>query len=57
PSRVTYEKIGTMQRRLAWPLHKGDTRTQSGRPSGPNIFFLHEQLRGTLSCQFLHSIS
>ena len=22
---VTYDKIGTIQRRLAWPLHKDDT--------------------------------
>ncbi|KIP01688.1 hypothetical protein PHLGIDRAFT_80250, partial [Phlebiopsis gigantea 11061_1 CR5-6] len=25
PFGVTYEKIGTIQRRLAWPLHKDDT--------------------------------
>ncbi|KAE9382835.1 hypothetical protein BT96DRAFT_845004, partial [Gymnopus androsaceus JB14] len=28
---VTYEKIGTIQRRLAWPLHKDDTLFRSGR--------------------------
>ncbi|KAA1477135.1 hypothetical protein DENSPDRAFT_749590, partial [Dentipellis sp. KUC8613] len=30
PFGVTYEKIGTIQRRLAWPLHKDDTLSQSG---------------------------
>ena len=34
-----YEKIGTIQRRLAWPLHKDDTLFQSGRPTGLNIYF------------------
>jgi hypothetical protein len=36
---VTYEKIGTIQRRLAWPLHKDDTLARSGRPTGLNIYF------------------
>ncbi|EJD36272.1 hypothetical protein AURDEDRAFT_74397 [Auricularia subglabra TFB-10046 SS5] len=27
PFGVTYVKIGTIQRRLAWPLHKDDTLT------------------------------
>ncbi|KAA1471280.1 hypothetical protein DENSPDRAFT_893395 [Dentipellis sp. KUC8613] len=40
PFGVTYEKIGTIQRRLAWPLHKDDTLSQSGRPTGLNIYFL-----------------
>ncbi|EIM84452.1 uncharacterized protein STEHIDRAFT_61399, partial [Stereum hirsutum FP-91666 SS1] len=39
PFGVTYEKIGTIQRRLAWPLHKDDTLLQSGRPTGLNIYF------------------
>ena len=40
PFGVTYEKIGTIQRRLAWPLHKDDTLSRSGRPTGLNIYFL-----------------
>ncbi|KAI0028060.1 hypothetical protein K488DRAFT_16794, partial [Vararia minispora EC-137] len=39
PFGVAYEKIGTIQRRLAWPLHKDDTLLQSGRPTGFNIYF------------------
>jgi hypothetical protein len=47
PTRLTiiapfgdaYEKIETIQRRLAWPLHKDDTLFQSGRPTGLNIYF------------------
>ncbi|RDX54109.1 hypothetical protein OH76DRAFT_1308923, partial [Lentinus brumalis] len=40
PFGVTYEKIGTIQRRLAWPLHKDDTLSRSGRPNtGLNIYF------------------
>ncbi|KAI0694576.1 hypothetical protein C8T65DRAFT_551569, partial [Cerioporus squamosus] len=39
PFGVTYEKIGTIQRRLAWPLHKDDTLSRSGRPTGSNIYF------------------
>ncbi|KAI0375045.1 hypothetical protein BV20DRAFT_935014, partial [Pilatotrama ljubarskyi] len=48
PFGVTYEKIGTIQRRLAWPLHKDDTLSRSGRPTGLNIYFAHStsQLRG-----------
>ncbi|KAI0031526.1 hypothetical protein K488DRAFT_51909, partial [Vararia minispora EC-137] len=38
PFGVAYEKIGTIQRRLAWPLHKDDTLLQSGRPTGLNIY-------------------
>ncbi|KAI0705115.1 hypothetical protein C8T65DRAFT_524552, partial [Cerioporus squamosus] len=38
PFGVTYEKIGTIQRRLAWPLHKDDTLSWSGRPTGLNIY-------------------
>ncbi|KAF8467928.1 hypothetical protein DFH94DRAFT_777431, partial [Russula ochroleuca] len=33
PFGDAYEKIGTIQRRLAWPLHKDDTLFQSGRPT------------------------
>ncbi|EPQ57023.1 hypothetical protein GLOTRDRAFT_38471, partial [Gloeophyllum trabeum ATCC 11539] len=40
PFGVTYEKIGTIQRRLAWPLHKDDTLTQSGSSTELNIFDL-----------------
>ncbi|KAI6152655.1 hypothetical protein BKA82DRAFT_64602, partial [Pisolithus tinctorius] len=39
PFGVTYVKIGTIQRRLAWPLHKDDTLFRSGRPTGLNIYF------------------
>ncbi|KAF8610769.1 hypothetical protein BDV93DRAFT_415899, partial [Ceratobasidium sp. AG-I] len=35
---VTYTKIGTIQRRLAWPLHKDDTLVQSGRSTDRNIY-------------------
>ncbi|TFK54663.1 hypothetical protein OE88DRAFT_1673769 [Heliocybe sulcata] len=38
PFGVTYEKIGTIQRRLAWPLHKDDTLTQSGSSTELNIY-------------------
>ncbi|KAI0259281.1 hypothetical protein BC834DRAFT_833794 [Gloeopeniophorella convolvens] len=38
PFGDAYEKIGTIQRRLAWPLHKDDTLFQSGRPTGLNIY-------------------
>ncbi|TFK53620.1 hypothetical protein OE88DRAFT_1676887, partial [Heliocybe sulcata] len=40
PFGVTYEKIGTIQRRLAWPLHKDDTLTQSGSSTELNIYDL-----------------
>ena len=40
PFGDAYEKIGTIQRRLAWPLHKDDTLFQSGRPTGLNIYFI-----------------
>ncbi|KAF9260004.1 hypothetical protein L218DRAFT_1055249, partial [Marasmius fiardii PR-910] len=39
PFGVSYVKIGTIQRRLAWPLHKDDTLFRSGRPTGLNIYF------------------
>ena len=44
PFGVTYEKIGTIQRRLAWPLHKDDTLSRSGRPTGLNIYFCRTKL-------------
>ncbi|KAF9047844.1 hypothetical protein BJ165DRAFT_1344547, partial [Panaeolus papilionaceus] len=40
PFGVTYEKIGTIQRRLAWPLHKDDTLSRSGSSTELNIYFL-----------------
>ncbi|KAF8886259.1 hypothetical protein CPB84DRAFT_1685147 [Gymnopilus junonius] len=39
PFGVTYEKIGTIQRRLAWPLHKDDTLSRSGRSTDLHIYF------------------
>ncbi|RID78949.1 hypothetical protein BRARA_A01728 [Brassica rapa] len=33
----TSDKIGTIQRRLAWPLRKDDTHKSR---NGPNFFFL-----------------
>ncbi|KAI0264988.1 hypothetical protein BC834DRAFT_825722, partial [Gloeopeniophorella convolvens] len=45
PFGDAYEKIGTIQRRLAWPLHKDDTLFQSGRPTGLNIYFYCPTLR------------
>ena len=41
PLRSDIRKIGTIQRRLAWPLHKDDTLFQSGRPLGLNIYFCY----------------
>jgi hypothetical protein len=43
--RVTYEKIGTIQRRLAWPLHKDDT------------LFRVDALRSTIFIAFLSKTS
>ncbi|KIM82665.1 hypothetical protein PILCRDRAFT_70206 [Piloderma croceum F 1598] len=40
PFGVTYKKIGTIQRRLAWPLHKDDMLSWSGRSMDLNIYFL-----------------
>ncbi|KAI0065309.1 hypothetical protein BV25DRAFT_1798911, partial [Artomyces pyxidatus] len=48
PFGDAYEKIGTIQRRLAWPLHKDDTLFQSGRPTGLNIYFC-----SSLLCSFV----
>ncbi|KAG2031616.1 hypothetical protein BDR03DRAFT_1028726, partial [Suillus americanus] len=50
PLRGDIRKIGTIQRRLAWPLHKDDTLSRSGRPTGLNIycsFFLRCELRSS----------
>ncbi|TFL02219.1 hypothetical protein BDV98DRAFT_506588, partial [Pterulicium gracile] len=33
-------QIGTIQRRLAWPLHKDDTLARSCRPTGLNVYFV-----------------
>ncbi|KAI0344814.1 hypothetical protein BDW22DRAFT_1327192, partial [Trametopsis cervina] len=52
PFGVTYEKIGTIQRRLAWPLHKDDTLSRSGRPTGLNIYCPPE-LRYILRTRFI----
>jgi len=38
-------KIGTIQRRLAWPLRKDDTQNREDTP-----LFLHSLLTVTLSC-------
>ncbi|KAJ6581337.1 hypothetical protein B0H19DRAFT_928351, partial [Mycena capillaripes] len=43
PLRGVIRKIGTIQRRLAWPLHKDDTLFRSGRPTGLNIYALFFQ--------------
>ena len=47
PSGVTYEKFGTIQRRLAWPLHKDDTLFRVECTSVHNIY---------LFCSFLPSL-
>ncbi|KAF9064454.1 hypothetical protein BDP27DRAFT_1230482 [Rhodocollybia butyracea] len=54
PFGVTYEKIGTIQRRLAWPLHKDDTLSRSGRSTDLNIYFpfcfIYSQGRPRTTC-------
>ena len=40
PFGVAYEKIGTIQRRLAWPLHKDDTLFRVECTSVHNIYFM-----------------
>ncbi|KAJ6590374.1 hypothetical protein B0H10DRAFT_1830765 [Mycena sp. CBHHK59/15] len=40
PLRGVIRKIGTIQRRLAWPLHKDDTLSRSGRSTDLNIYFV-----------------
>ena len=47
---VTYKKIGTIQRRLAWPLHKHDTFSRSGKPTGLNVYFVHFIHKLLISC-------
>ena len=57
PFGVTYEKIGTIQRRLAWPLHKDDTLSRSGRPTGLNIYFIripHQKSSQPWMCSFFY---
>ena len=49
PFGVTYEKIGTIQRRLAWPLHKDDTLSRSGRSTDLNIYFAFLFLPASMS--------
>jgi hypothetical protein len=59
PFGVTYEKIGTIQRRLAWPLHKDDTLSRSGRSTDLNIYFAFLFFFGTSALQptaALHSL-
>ena len=51
PFGDAYEKIGTIQRRLAWPLHKDDTLFQSGRPTGLNIYFIFSYSQTVPSAQ------
>jgi len=55
PFGVTYEKIGTIQRRLAWPLHKDDTLSRSGRPTGLNIYFLLFQCQEYCTASYLRA--
>jgi hypothetical protein len=38
---VHYDKIGTIQRRLAWPLHKDDTLDNRNGSSDLPIYFCH----------------
>ena len=56
PFGVTYEKIGTIQRRLAWPLHKDDTLFRSGRPTGLNIYFIRNGILSVASSLQLHAL-
>ncbi|KAH8982285.1 hypothetical protein EDB92DRAFT_1894762 [Lactarius akahatsu] len=56
PFGDAYEKIGTIQRRLAWPLHKDDTLFQSGRPTGLNIYFFHVPMNLTTKSGPSHSL-
>ncbi|KZT38398.1 hypothetical protein SISSUDRAFT_1004784, partial [Sistotremastrum suecicum HHB10207 ss-3] len=50
PFGVAYIILGTIQRRLAWPLHKDDTLNQSGRASALNIYFAFVILTIFLQC-------
>ncbi|KAF8950568.1 hypothetical protein BDZ97DRAFT_1186741 [Flammula alnicola] len=51
PFGVTYKKIGTIQRRLAWPLHKDDTLSRSGRFTDLNIYFAHPAETNIFFCE------
>ena len=42
----TSDKIGTIQRRLAWPLRKDDTHKSR---NGPNFFFFPKKLSKSIS--------
>ncbi|TFK33527.1 hypothetical protein BDQ12DRAFT_615016, partial [Crucibulum laeve] len=59
PFGVTYEKIGTIQRRLAWPLHKDDTLSRSGRSTDLNIYFYPFLLRSkwTVITEYLPTLT
>ncbi|KAI0682265.1 hypothetical protein BC835DRAFT_1300034 [Cytidiella melzeri] len=39
PFGMTYKKTATIQRRLAWPLHKDDMLSWSGRPTSLKIYY------------------
>ncbi|KAF9220010.1 hypothetical protein BS17DRAFT_854037 [Gyrodon lividus] len=52
PFGVAHDKIGTIQRRLAWPLHKDDTLFRSGRPTGLNIYYFLTAILGSYSTNF-----
>ncbi|EJD48214.1 hypothetical protein AURDEDRAFT_61051, partial [Auricularia subglabra TFB-10046 SS5] len=45
PFGVTYVKIGTIQRRLAWPLHKDDTLRSEWHHLRMAIFIFDEERR------------
>ena len=49
-SRSTYTKIGTIQRRLAWPLRKDDTQI---REAFPYFIFFISTLFKLFLCFFL----
>ncbi|OAX37120.1 hypothetical protein K503DRAFT_255735, partial [Rhizopogon vinicolor AM-OR11-026] len=51
PLRGDIRKIGTIQRRLAWPLHKDDTLSRSGRPTGLNIYFCRPCFQLGIMCK------
>jgi hypothetical protein len=53
PFGDAYEKIGTIQRRLAWPLHKDDTLSRSGRSTDLNIYFVLICNRSLLCCNYM----
>ncbi|KAG6478359.1 hypothetical protein ZIOFF_061801 [Zingiber officinale] len=48
-SSETSDKIGTIQRRLAWPLRKDDTHKSR---NGPNFFFLLAQIAWRIGFRF-----